>query len=377
MTMSRREFLLLVSAAAGLAGCQAIAMTPAPQASPSAGTSTPVQATPTSAASTQPTTLVLASHNSFSASKEVIAQFEQDNNAKLQVLELGDAGQALNKIILSKDAPLADAFYGVDNTFLSRALNADIFVPYTSPLLDKVPDNLKLDPSNQMLPVDHGFVNINADKAWFADHNLALPKTLEDFTKSDYKGLLVVENPATSSPGLAFLLATIGHFGADSYLDFWRGLQANDVLVTDGWNEAYYSQFTVGSGGSGDRPLVVSYTTSPPADVIYAQDGRTEPQSVNIDPPTGTFHQIEFVGVLKGTQHEDLARKWVDYMLSITFQNDIPLQMFVYPVNEDAQLPELFQQYAKIPADPAQVSPADIEANRESWIQAWTDVMLH
>jgi len=323
-----------------------------------------------------PQTLVLAGHDSFSVSEEVIAQFEEDNNVTLQFLSLGDAGEALNKIILSKGAPLADVFFGVDNAFLSRALNADVFTPYESPQLANIPDELKLDPENRLLPVDFGFVNINADRLWFEEQGLPLPETLEDLAKPEYAGLLVVENPATSSPGLAFLLATIGHFGEDGYLDFWRALADNDVLVSDGWSEAYFEHFTVGSGGAGDRPLVVSYSTSPPADVIYASDGRTEPASVNINPPEGTFRQIEFVGVLAGTKQPELARKLVDFMLSAPFQEDAPLQMFVYPANQDAQLPDLFVQFAEAPTDPAQVAPEAIEANREAWIQAWTDVMV-
>ena len=327
-------------------------------------------------ASPDPTTLVVATHSSFAVSEEVIAGFEDLHNTKVQFLDLGDAGEALNKVILSKDAPLADLFYGTDNTFLSRALAADIFVPYTSPLLAQIPDDLKLDPENRLLPVDYGFINLNADRAWFADKGLALPTTLEDLIDPAYKGLLAVQNPATSSPGMAFLLATIGHFGPDGYLDFWRALRENDVLISDGWSESYFDHFTVGSGGAGDRPLVVSYTTSPPADVLYAEDGRTEPASVNINPPTGTFRQIEFVGILQGTKQPALAQAFVDFLLDLPFQEDIPLQMFVYPAHTGAALPDLFVQFGETPTDPAQVNPAAIEANRESWMKAWTEIML-
>ncbi len=195
-------------------------------------------------------TLVLASHDSFSVSEEVIARFEEESGASVQFLSLGDAGEALNKLILSKDAPLADLFFGVDNTFLSRALQNDVFVAYDSPRLADLPDDLKLDSENRLIPVDVGYVNINADKAWYTERELPLPQTLEDLTLSEYAGQLVVQNPAASSPGLAFLLTTIGHFGEDAYLGFWSALMENDVLITDGWSEAYYNHFTVGSGGS-------------------------------------------------------------------------------------------------------------------------------
>jgi len=327
-------------------------------------------------AAVAPATLVIASHDSFAVSEALVTQFEAENNVTLQFLTLGDAGEALNKLILSKDAPLADLFFGVDNTFLSRALAAEIFEPYASPRLAEIPAALQLDPENRLLPVDVGYVNINADQQWFADQGVPLPQTLADLADPAYKDLLVVPNPATSSPGLAFLLATISTFGEEAYLDYWADLRVNGVLVTSGWSEAYYDHFTVGSAGAGDRPLVVSYTSSPPADVVFASDGRIEPASINVNPPGGVFQQIEFVGIVQGTQRLELAQKWIDFMLSQAFQSEMPLQMYVYPVVADAELPELFAQFAEQPTEVAQIDADAIDANREAWIAAWTDVML-
>lgn len=351
-----------------LVGCAPLQ--PAPPADPAApGTSA-------EAAADVPATLVVASHSSFNVSEHIITEFEAEHNVQLQFLALGDTGQSLNTVILSRDAPLADLFFGVDNTFLSRALNADIFLPYASPLLAEIPAELHLDPEYRVLPVDFGFVNLNADSEWFEAEGLALPESLDDLADPAYSGLLVMPNPATSSPGLAFLLTTVAYFGEEGYLDFWQALRDNDVLITDGWSEAYFEHFTVGSAGGGDRPLVVSYSTSPPADIVYAVDGRTEPASVNISPPGGTFRQIEFVGILNTTEQVELAQAFVDYMLSVPFQEDIPLQMFVYPANENAELPQVFVEYGQAPSQPADVPFDDIEANRELWIEAWTDVML-
>lgn len=359
--MLKRIAFMLLPAMLLLAACQSVA---APT------TETGI----TAEVGTKP--LVLAAHDSFAVSEEVLAAFEAETGIAVQYLALGDAGEALNKIILSKDAPLADVFFGVDNTFLSRALDADIFAPYDAPALEAIPDELELDPEHRLLPADFGYININADAAWFAERGLALPTTLDDLADPAYAGLLAVQNPATSSPGLAFLLTTIAHFGEDGYLDFWRALRDNDVLVTDGWSEGYFEHFTVGSGGAGDRPLVVSYTTSPPADVLYATDGRTEPASVNVNPPDGTFRQIEFVGILATTEQRAAAEQLIDFILSQRFQEDMPLQMFVYPALSDATLPDLFNQFASTPTDPVSVDPAAIEANREQWIEAWTNVVL-
>jgi thiamine transport system substrate-binding protein len=321
-----------------------------------------------------PTTVKLMTHDSFNVSEEVLAAFEEESGITVEILPSGDAGSALNQAILSKDDPIADVFFGVDNTFLSRALEAGIFSAYDSPLLDRVPDRFELDPENRLLPVDYGDVCPNYDKNWFAQENLAPPQNLEDLIKPEYAGLLVVENPATSSPGLAFLLATIGHFGTGGYLDYWAQLRANDVLVTDGWEEAYWGQFTAASDG--DRPVVISYASSPPAEIVFAEEPLTEAPTVVIVADESCFRQIEFIGILSGTRQRKAAEKLIDFMLGEQFQEDIPLQMFVFPTNEDAQLPEVFVQYTEIPDDPAEVDPEAIEANREGWIEAWTDTVL-
>jgi thiamine transport system substrate-binding protein len=266
----------------------------------------------------------------------------------------------------------------VDNTFFSRAITADILEPYAAPALADIPADLKLDAQNRLLPVDVGYVNLNYDKQYFKSRNLDVPQKLEDLTKPAYKGLLVVENPATSSPGLAFLIATIATFGESggyTWETYWQDLRKNDVLVVNGWNDAYYSEFS--ATGKGKRPLVVSYATSPAAEVFFAKDPKpSEPPTGNIIPPKGSFQQVEFVGVLKGAKEPALARKFVDFMLSKPFQEDVPLQMFVYPASSKAAVPDLFGKFAPIPTQPAQVDPKVIEDKRDTWIQRWTQIVL-
>jgi thiamine transport system substrate-binding protein len=323
-----------------------------------------------------PVTLTVMTHDSFAASESVISAFEQANAVKVNFLKSGDAGAALNKAILTKDAPLADVFYGVDNTFLSRALDAGIYLPYAAPLLAQIPSEFRLDPDARALPVDYGDVCINYDKAYFSAHNLPVPGTLEELAKTEYRGLLVVENPATSSPGLAFLLATIKHFGSAGFQDYWKLLRANGVVVVDGWETAYYTNFS-GSSGHGSQPMVVSYASSPAAEVVFATTPLTDAPTASILAPGTCFRQIEFVGILKGTRQPALARKFVDFMLGRQFQEDMPLQMYVYPVNPAASLPEVFLKYARIPEQPAVLDPAEIAASRDQWVQAWTQAVLH
>jgi thiamine transport system substrate-binding protein len=332
-------------------------------------------ATPEDEATPAPRVLTVMTHDSFDMSEEAAAEFEAEHNVTLRFLHSGDTGSALGRAILARDAPLADVFYGVDNTFLSRALEEDIFEPYESPVLADIPGGFKLDPQNRALPVDYGDVCLNVHLAYFESHTLAPPANLEDLTLPEYRDLLVVQNPATSSPGLAFLLATVGHFGDPGYLDFWAALRENGVLVVNDWNTAYYTEFS-GAAAEGTRPIVVSYGSSPPFEVIFGGSPAGEPTTAAIVSDGSCFRQIEFVGILRGTQNRDLAERWVDFMLSPRFQSDLPLHMFVFPVNPQAVLDETFERFMQVPERPAFVSPEDIAANRERWIEEWTQVVL-
>jgi thiamine transport system substrate-binding protein len=327
----------------------------------------------------QDNVLTLVTHDSFNVSEDVLAQFEDETGITVQILRAGDAGTMLNQSILTKENPLGDVMFGVDNTFLSRALNNDLFMPYKSPLLENVPDEFKLDSENRVTPVDFGDVCLNYDVRYFDENSLPLPESLADLTDPAYKSLLVVENPASSSPGLAFLLLTVSVFGTEgdyTYLDYWRDLVGNDVLVVDDWSTAYFAEFSGSTGSEGTRPLVVSYASSPPVEVYFME---TPPESA----PTGSivademcFRQIEFAGVLVNAKNPEGARKFIDFMLDILFQEDVPLQMFVYPVNPEAEIPEIFTTYSAIPEKSVTVDPAEIDANREAWIQAWTETVL-
>jgi thiamine transport system substrate-binding protein len=317
--------------------------------------------------------LTVMTHDSFDVSEEIVRKFESENNAQVTFLKAGDTGTALTRAILAKDAPLADVFYGVDNTFLSRALDEDIFEPYESQQLAGIPDEFKIDPQNRVSPIDYGDVCPNYDKTYFENIGLQPPQSLEDLLKPEYRSMLVVQNPATSSPGLAFLLATIGHFGEVGYLEYWQGLVDNDVLVVSNWETAYYTEF---SRWGGTRPVVISYSSSPPFEVLFAEEEIDEPPTGVITSDGACFRQIEFVGILRGTQNRDLAEKWIDFMLSATFQEDMPLRMYVFPLLPEAQLDEVFVSYLAVPDKPIYLSIDEIAANREAWIQAWTEVVL-
>jgi thiamine transport system substrate-binding protein len=319
----------------------------------------------------EPVAITLMTHDSFLVSDAVLEAFTEETGITVELLSGGDAGAVLNQAILTADNPVADVLFGVDNTFLTRALDADLFIPYDAAGLDGVPEELQIDPEHRVTPIDYGDVCVNYDVAALAVAGIAPPETLDDLIDPAYRGMLAVEDPATSSPGLAFLLGTIAHYG-DGWHDWWEALDGNDVLVTSGWEEAYNGAFTAASD-TGDRPLVVSYASSPPAEVYFAEVPPAEAPTGSMT--EGCFRQVEFAGILAGTEHEEAARRLVDFMLSEAFQEDIPLNMFVFPAVAGTTLPEVFVEHAAPVDAPLTLPPEDIEANREAWIQEWTDLM--
>jgi thiamine transport system substrate-binding protein len=328
-------------------------------------------------AAAQERTLTLMTHDSFYLPDAVIESFEAANDVELRLLPAGDAGSMVNQAILTADRPLADVLYGIDNTFLSRALDADIFEPYRSPALAFVPADLQLDPEGRVTPIDVGHVCLNLDRSAFGEGGLPVPTRLEDLTQPALAGQLVVQNPATSSPGLAFLLATVAYFGEDpesGWRAYWGDLRENGVTVATGWEEAYYGHFS-GGAGEGDLPIVVSYASSPAAEVIFGDDPEAE-QSATLAVDAGCFRQIEFAGILRGSEEPELAAALIDHLLSAEVQAELPLAMYVHPARSDVALPEIFERHALVPSAPLSLDPAAIDAGREAWIREWTDIVL-
>jgi len=323
----------------------------------------------------RPTEVVLVTHDSFAISKPVKQAFERESGMTLRILQSGDAGEALNRALLTRGDPEGDVFFGIDNNLLTRALDEDLFEPYEAKGLDRVDPRYVLDREHRVTPVDHGDVCLNFDVGWFERRGLAPPSSFEDLTRPAYRGLLVVENPGTSTPGLAFLLATIARYGEDGWQGYWRRLRANDVLVVDGWSEAYTVQFSGAGGSQGKHPVVVSYATSPPVEVIYGGDpDATEAPTAVVE--STCFRQVELAGILRGAPNEDGARRLLDFMLTERFQADVSLSMFVFPVRQGVALPAAFERFAVVPASPLELPAEEIGANRERWIREWTDVVL-
>ena len=318
---------------------------------------------PTAADST--TTLVLVTHDSFALSEGTLEKFTEQTGIEVQVQAGGDAGELANKLVLTKDSPLGDVVFGIDNTFASRVVDAGVLTEYVSgDVTDAESKYLLPDGSGggYLTPIDSGDVCVNVDHEWFTAAGLEEPATLDDLLKPEYKDLLEVEAANSSSPGLAFLLTTIAAYGDGEWQQYWQGLLDNGAKIDASWSDAYYVDFS-GPSSEGDRPLVVSYASSPPFEPAGATGALLDT----------CFTQTEYAGVIAGTSHEEEAKQLVDFLFSTTVQNDIPENMYVYPVNSKATLPDGWDQYP-VAEKPYVIDPAEIDANREEWLAAWSAI---
>ena len=309
-------------------------------------------------------------HDSFAVSDDVLAAFEEESGLTVEQVAPGDGGALVNQLILTKDSPLGDVVFGIDNTFASRAIDEGVLEPYTPADVSESAASYAVGDGGELTAVDLGDVCVNVDHAWFADAGIPEPVTLEDLAKPEYRDLLVVTNPATSSPGLAFLLATVGAFGEDGWEDYWADLRANGVKVVDGWSDAYYVDFS-GSEGAGPRPLVLSYSTSPA--FTLTEDGSASTTGALLDT---CFRQVEYAGVLANAKNPEGAQQLLDFLVSETFQADVADQMYMYPADDSVTLPDGWAEFAPLADEPFEVAPADVAAHRDEWIKAWTATVV-
>ena len=319
--------------------------------------------------------VVLVTHDSFALSDALVADFEKETGLTLTIVTGGDAGEVVNKAVLAAGKPEGDVLFGVDNTLLTRALDADLFEPAEADLSALRPELADgVDPEAGAIPIDDGDVCVNIDDAWFAGRGIPAPRSLDDLADPRYRDLLVVQNPATSSPGLAFLMATVAQFGPEGWPAYWQRLKDNGVAVVSGWTEAYTGEFTAGGQG-GTRPLVVSYSSSPPAELVYAADPKPDRPGTSAL-LEGCFRQVEYAGVLRGAANPQGGQRLLAWLLSPAVQADVPLSMFVFPARAGVPLPEVFTRWAPRPERPLTVAADEIAANREDWVREWTDLVL-
>ena len=289
--------------------------------------------------------VTLVAHDSFAISDQSIAEFENQTGFELEIIRAGDAGSVTNRLVLTKNAPIADVVFGIDNTFRGVAEENSLIEGLLS-------------------EVSYSDVCFNYDRIWFEQNQMEPPSSWKDLVLPQYKDLTVVSNPLTSSPGLAFLATTVAAYGEQGFEEFWKKLKENGVKVAAGWEEAYFTEFS-GSSGQGNYPVVLSYSSSPAAEI--RDDGR--PQTVSL--LEECFRQVEYVGILAGAKNPSGAKALIEFLLAEPFQSTMPGLMYVYPVNPDAIVPEEWSKYGPL-ANSTIGEDLDIALNRSSWQDKWS-----
>ena len=321
----------------------------------------------------QPNELRVLVHSSFSLPKPLLAQFELDAGVKLVIIKAGDAGEMLNKLILTRAQPIADVVFGLDNALIGKAAAASVLDSYAGPAASR---GSNVSPTSTqsvlVLPVDYGFVTLNYDRAWFSKNNVLLPKTLEDLAQPTYRNLLAVQNPATSSPGYAFMLATIAGLGEEAAFGWWAQMRGNGVKVSKGWSEAYYTEFT---RNGGTRPLVVSYASSPAAEVFYSKEKITESPTGSLSLKGGVFRQVEGVALIKGGTQRAAAQKFMEFMRSGTVQQALQTEMWMFPTEPGVARVDAMR-HAIEPTAFDNPLPEAIAEKGAGWVSRWTRVVL-
>ncbi len=318
-------------------------------------------------------TLTVLTYDSFAVSSDLVAAFEKENNVKLQFLEAGSGGEIIARAVLTKDDPIADVIIGFDYSQFGKVFSNDILESYSSPELENIPEAYKLDPENRALPFNFGEICINYDKKFFSENGLAVPASLDDLLLPEYKGMLVTQDPSASNTGIGFLITTIEKYGEDGFVDYWNKLIENGLVIGNSWSSTYYTNFSAASG-NGEQPMVVSYTTSPAAEYIYSETGDAPTDSITSDGMC--YRSIEFCGILKNTAKREIAEKFIDTFIGKEWQEDLPMQMFVYPVNEEAELPEEFELYGKPAENPVMPDPDKVSSKHDEWIRIWSEEVL-
>ena len=308
-------------------------------------------------------------HSSFSLPKPLLAQFEADAGVKLVIVKAGDAGEMLNKLILTRAQPIADVVFGLDNALIAKAMGANVVEPYNGPATQR-PAAVPLAPG--VVAVDYGFVTLNYDRAWFTKSGLALPKSLDDLTLPAYRGLVAVQNPATSSPGFAFMLATIAGLGEEAAFDWWARMRNNGIKVTKGWSEAYTTEFT---RNGGTRPIVVSYASSPAAEVFYSKEKVSEAPTASLFLKGGVFRQVEGVALVRGGQQREAAARFIEFLRSAAVQEGLQTAMWMNPAEPRTARPDVMG-HAVEPAAFDNPPLETIAAKGGDWVGRWTTVVL-
>tara|TARA_Y100001980_G_C14556742_1_gene349835 strand:- start:18416 stop:19549 length:1134 start_codon:yes stop_codon:yes gene_type:complete len=332
--------------------------------------------------------LVIATYDIYGLSEEMIEEFENQTGISVSMIKLDDAGSVLDYLIKNKGTNDIDLAIGLDNTYLSTAIQQGVLTNHTASNLGEI-SQVALGPYNGQLavPFDMGYVCLNYDNNLVDGKNMSVPTSLWDLTEEEWRGKVVIPSPQTSSPGRAFMLATMDYFTSETdrsdtsqFESWWSAMKNNDVIITSGWTEAYEMYYSGGYGETtegyiGSAHITVSYCHSPGVEAWYSGSNITKSSSLDI--PMASFFQVEYISSVMGGDVESSAL-FIEYLLSEEVNSKMPEQNQMYSVLEGNDLPETsgYLFHSIIPEQPSNLSMSEIGDNIESWLQLWNSAMI-
>jgi thiamine transport system substrate-binding protein len=287
----------------------------------------------------------------------VIPEFENMYGVDVKVIKLGDGGNVLSRIKLENKNPKADVVIGLDQSLTVDAVKNDLLIPYKPINASNIENqNIIFNQDFSVTPYDYGAIAIIYDP----ERLNTTPKTFEDLTKMDKS--LIIQDPRSSSTGQAFLLWTIAAYG-DDWKDFWKDLKSAILTVTTGWTDSF-SKFE-----AGEAPMMVSYAT----DGAYSYEYYKSTKYKALIPEEGGYVQIEGAGIVKGTKNEELAKRFIEFLLMDEFQREVPLNQWMFPVT-NVELPESYE-YSLKPEKILTIESEEIADNLDKWLNEWEEIM--
>ncbi len=281
-------------------------------------------------------------------------KFEENFNTEIEFVAVDSAATLLSKIILEGTSTKADIVLGLDMNLFDAANKSNLFSSHT---IENVSKKINLPiswNSEKFIPYNYGYFA-------FVYNNKNLinpPKSMEELiNSSDVR--IVIQDPRTSTPGLGLLTWMKAIYGENAGKE-WEKLNKKIISVTKGWTDAYYNFFM-----SGEADIVLSYTTSPAAHIMFENNYDISAATFN----EGNYISIEFAGILKKSKNKKIANEFLKFMISYDFQSVIPSTNIMYPVTKINNLPEAYDSI-KIPKV-LQLDPQEINAKKEEWINEW------
>lgn len=325
--------------------------------------------------------LTIVTYDIIAITDDVLNEFTNQTGVQVEMIRTDDAGGILEHLLLTKDNPQADLALGLDNTYLQTAFQFDLLAEHGAqiPVLDSkatIPYN-----GNKAVPFDQGYICLNADTQALSENHISFPTTLEELTAPDWKGKTAFPSPVTSSPGRAFMVASIDYFEQQSSnttaFDWWADMADNDAIFTTGWTEAYETHYTGGygiwnEGHIGDAWLTVSYCHSPGVEALY---GGNSTISAAVDIDFASFSQVEYAAPVNGGGSKNAVNAFIEFLLTDEVNTNMPENNLMYSVLEGKDLPETngYRYHSPVPSQPSTIEMDRIGQEMDDWLKDWRD----